>query len=269
MTTHDKLLRLQETIRGYGTLAVAFSGGVDSCFLLHVAHETLGERALALTVDSVFIPRDEILEAESFCRERGIRQQILRMDPLAIPGVAANPPDRCYLCKSTIFSLMRQEAERAGCAALADGSNADDVGDYRPGMRALRELGIRSPLMEAGLGKSEIRALSREMGLPCWDKPSAACLASRVAYGETLTVEKLRAVEKAEELLHTLGIRQCRVRVHGKTARIEVPPADFPSILPEENRRRIVSALKDCGFSYVSLDLEGFRSGSMNEILKK
>lgn len=268
MTIDEKFRRLNTLIRDCGSLAVAFSGGADSCFLLHTAHEALGDAVIALTVDSVLIPRREIAEAASFCEERKIRHLVLKADVLSLPQVAENPPDRCYHCKRSIFSLLRYSAESEGFSILSDGSNADDKGDYRPGMRALRELGVRSLLTEAGIGKAEIRELSRRSGLSGWGKPSAACLASRIAYGDNLTPEKLSAVEKAEELLHSLGVRQCRVRLHGQLARIEAPPGDFETLLKNENRLLIAETFKALGFMYVSLDLEGFRSGSMNEVLK-
>lgn len=268
MRLEEKDQKLREILRDCGSLAVAFSGGVDSSFLLKTAHEVLGERVLALTVDSVFVPRSEIEEAAAFCQAYGIRQKSLYVDVLSIPRVGGNPPDRCYYCKHALFSLMQREAAAAGIMVLAEGSNLDDSGDYRPGMRAIAELGIRSPLREAELTKLEIRELSRRMGLPSWDKPSMACLASRVAYGEVLSGEKLRAVESSELLLRSLGLRQCRVRVHGTLARIEVPPQDFGLIMDEKNRRLILEKLRVYGFPYVSLDLAGFRSGSMNEVLK-
>ncbi|MCR5664782.1 MAG: ATP-dependent sacrificial sulfur transferase LarE [Oscillospiraceae bacterium] len=266
MTARYKLERLRALLAGSGPLAVAFSGGTDSSFLLQTAQDLLGEGVLALTADSVFIPRAELEEAASFCRERGIRQKTVRIDVLRLPGVGVNPPDRCYLCKRAIFERLRAEAAAEGFSLLADGSNADDAGDYRPGMRALRELGVCSPLLEASLTKAEIRELSKARGLPGWDKPSAACLASRIAYGEALTEEKLRSVERGEALLHSLGFPLCRVRVHGTLARIELPPEEFGAAL--ENRRTIADALKELGFLYVTLDMTGFRSGSMNDALR-
>lgn len=268
MTLNEKKLKLREILRVYGSLAVAFSGGVDSCFLLKTAHEVLGGRVLAVTADSVFIPRAEIQEAQEFCRRYGIRQKLVAIDVLGLECVKNNPPDRCYHCKRGIFEHMIEAAAEDGISMMAEGSNLDDEGDYRPGMRAIRELSIRSPLKEAGLGKAEIRELSKRMGLDTWDKPSMACLASRVPYGDKLSKEKLYAVERAEQLLHSFGIRQCRVRIHGSLARIELQPEDFKLIMTADNRNKIIAACKEFGFSYVSLDLEGFRSGSMNEILK-
>ena len=267
MTTHEKYQSLLRILSSYESLAVACSGGVDSSFLLSAAREALDERILALTADSVLVPRAEIRDAAVFCQTHGIRQKLINMDVLSVPGVADNPPHRCYYCKHGLFERMLREAAEEGFSFLAEGSNVDDAGDYRPGMRALAELGILSPLREAGLNKAEIRQLAKEKGLNCWDKPSAACLASRIAYHEPITVEKLSAVEQAEELLKSIGLRQCRVRIHEKLARIEASPEKFPLLL--ERSEEIVDKLKALGFSYVTLDLEGFRSGSMNELLKK
>lgn len=267
MTIDEKHQKLREIIAGCGKLAVAFSGGVDSSFLLKAAHDVLGDRVLAVTADSVFIPRAEIHEARDFCQIQGIRQRIVRIDVLSVAGVKDNPADRCYHCKRGIFERMLSAAADDGIAVVAEGSNVDDEGDYRPGMRAIQELSVRSPLKEAGLNKAEIRELSRRLGLNTWDKPSMACLASRVPYGEELNCEKLRRVEQAEESLHGLGIVQCRVRCHGMLARIEVLPADFNKILQEPARTKLIDSFKQFGFSYVSLDLKGFRSGSMNETL--
>ena len=267
MTLNEKNLKLREILREYGSLAVAFSGGVDSGFLLKTAHEVLGGSVLAVTADSVFIPREEIQEAQEFCRRYGIRQKLVAIDVLGLECVKNNPPDRCYHCKRGIFERMIEAAAEEGICMIAEGSNLDDEGDYRPGMRAIRELSIQSPLKEVGLGKAEIRELSKRMGLDTWDKPSMACLASRVPYGDELSKEKLYAVERAEQLLHSFGIRQCRVRIHGSLARIELQPQDFCLLLEETLRRELVNKLKSFGFRYVSLDLEGFRSGSMNETL--
>lgn len=269
MSLEEKRARLYEILRACGSLAVAFSGGVDSSYLLKAAREVLGDQVLALTAESVFIPRRELAEAEAFCREQGVRLLLAPIDVLSLPPVAENPPDRCYHCKKGIFTKLRDLALAEGFPILAEGSNADDTGDYRPGSRAVRELKVRSPLLEAGLNKSEIRALSKELGLPTWDKPSMACLASRVAYGEALTPEKLCAVERAEEELHRLGFPQCRVRLHGSLARLELPPQEIGRLADDELRRSITDILRSSGFAYATLDLQGYRTGSMNEIISK
>ena len=258
-----KLENLKNYLCGLGSVAVAFSGGVDSTFLLKVAHDVLGDKVLALTATSVFIPRKEIEAAEKFCAENNIRQIIFEADVLKIDGVKENPADRCYLCKRALFENFLRLAEDK---ILVEGSNMDDAGDYRPGMRALTELKIKSPLREVGLYKSEIRELSKKMNLPTWNKPSMACLASRFVYGETLTAEKLSAVEAAEEFLRSAGFNQLRVRIHGTIARIEVLPEDFDKVI--KLHEEISSRLKSLNFDYVTLDLQGYRVGSMNLGLK-
>lgn len=265
MTIEEKYQGLLDDLRAAGSLAVAFSGGVDSCFLLRAAQEALGERVLAVTAVSDFVPPREAEEALSFCQALGIRHELLHAQVLDIPGVRENPPDRCYLCKRSLFEQMLSLAREKGMELLAEGSNLDDEGDYRPGLRAIRELGVLSPLRKAGLRKSEIRELSRRLGLPSWDKPSFACLASRFVYGEALDSERLRRVDRAEELLRSRGFRQYRVRVHGELARIEVPAIEIEKILAI--RELILQELKNLGFRYVTLDLEGYRTGSMNETL--
>ena len=264
-----KLERLRERLRVIGGAVVAFSSGVDSTFLLRVAHEELGGRVIAATIRSHTFPKRELDEATAFCRAEGIRHVVIDSEELDISGFAENPPDRCYHCKRELFGKLLGFARENGLAAVLEGSNIDDDGDYRPGRRAIRELGIISPLHEAGLTKTEIRALSREMGLPTSDKPSFACLASRFPYGERITVFGLERVEKAEQWLLDagLGLTQLRVRSHGDLARIEVPPADIPRLAacaPE-----ISAAFKDLGFAYVALDLLGYRTGSMNEVLQE
>lgn len=263
----QKMRKLSEYLAGLGSVAVAFSGGVDSTFLLQAAKDVLGDGVIALTAVSDFFPDRERREADAFCRERGIRQIICREEILKVPGVAANPANRCYLCKRALFEMFLAQAKRQGFSHVAEGSNLDDLGDYRPGLQAIAELGILSPLRECGFSKEDIRALSKEMGLPTASKPSYACLASRFAYGEEITSEKLAMVDQAEQLLLDLGFTQMRVRIHGTLARIEVLPEDFPRLAEPALRREIAEKLKTYGFSYVTADLAGYRTGSMNEML--
>ena len=262
-----KLEKLRERVRVIGSAVVAFSSGVDSTFLLRVAHEELGERVVAATIRSHTFPKRELDEAAAFCRAEGVRHVVIESEELDIPGFAENPPDRCYHCKRELFSRLLAFACANGLAAVLEGSNLDDDGDYRPGRRAIRELGIVSPLHEAGLTKTEIRALSREMGLPTSDKPSFACLASRFPYGERITAAALERVERAEQWLLDagLGLKQLRVRSHGDLARIEVPPDAIPRLAARA--AEIAAVFKDIGFAYVTLDLRGYRTGSMNEVL--
>ena len=258
-----KLDNLKKYLRGLEQVAVAFSGGVDSTFLLKVAHDTLGDKVSALTAASVFVPQRELDFTKKFCADNNIRQIIFEADVLKIDGVKENPVNRCYLCKRALFENFLRLADDK---ILVEGSNTDDASDYRPGIKALAELNIKSPLREVGLYKSEIRELSKEMNLPTWNKPSMACLASRFVYGESLTEEKLSQVESAEEFLFDKGFNQLRVRVHGNLARIEILPEDFPKLM--KLRGDIVNKLKSLGFDYVTLDLQGYRVGSMNSGLK-
>ena len=267
MTIHDKYKALQEYLASLESIAVAFSGGVDSTFLLRAAHDVLGDKAIAVTLSSSLFPHRELDEAKAFCRDNFITQIIIPIDELAIDGFRDNPPNRCYLCKRELFTRMLETARNHGLAHVAEGSNMDDLGDYRPGLKAIDELGIKSPLRVASLTKADIRELSRELGLPTWEKPSYACLASRFVYGETITPDKLIMVERAEGLLLSMGFTQMRVRIHGTLARIELLPEDFSRMLDEGRRTKIYDELKGYGFSYVSLDLRGYRTGSMNESL--
>ncbi|MBQ3424910.1 MAG: ATP-dependent sacrificial sulfur transferase LarE [Clostridia bacterium] len=265
MTTEEKYQRLLADLSALGSVAVSFSGGVDSTFLLWAAREALGDRVLAVTAASCSFPRRELDEAKRFCLEKGIEQVIVRSEELEIEGFRNNPPDRCYLCKKELFGKILTIARERGMAAVAEGSNLDDEGDYRPGLRAIRELGVESPLKKAGLTKAEIRDLSRQADLPTWDKPSFACLASRFPYGESITAEKLAMVDKAEQAVLDRGFSQVRVRIHGNVARIEVPAEDLDRLMAA--RGEIAAAVHAAGFAYAALDLDGYRTGSMNEVL--
>ncbi len=267
MDRKEKSRILREELRKMGRVAVAFSCGVDSAFLLKTAHEELGENCLAITADSPAVPRRELEEAKEFCRKYGIGQILFPTDELTMENYASNPADRCYHCKKRLFGRMWDLARERGCQFLLEGSNADDPGDYRPGMKAVEELNVVSPLKDAGFSKKEIRECAKEMGLDQWNKPSFACLASRFPYGQRITEQGLRQVEQAEEVLRQAGFSQYRVRKYEDLARVEVPAEEVSRLAEPGLRGQITEQIKAAGFRYVTLDMEGFRSGSMNERL--
>lgn len=265
----EKLTRLEEYIRGLGSLAVGFSGGVDSSLLLVVAANVLGDKAMAITGVDASIPERELKEAKEFCKEREIRHIICKVNPMKEESYRHNSPDRCYFCKHGIFTEIKKIAAENGIEYVAEGSNMDDLGDYRPGLKAVEELSVKSPLREAGLTKQNIREISKALGLPTWSKPAYACLASRFVYGEEITEEKLRMLDQAEQFLIEHGFLEERVRIHGNIARIEVPAKDIERLASEEIREAVYEKFKALGFMFVTIDMKGYKMGSMNATLQK
>ncbi len=257
--------RLVETLRGYARVAVAYSGGVDSTVVAQAAYEALGDAAIAVTAVSDSLASGELEEAEQLARRIGIRHRVIRTEEFADPNYLRNQPDRCYFCKSELYGQLSGLLGELGVDVIASGANTDDLGDHRPGMRAAAENGVRHPLQECGLGKPEVRALARAWGLPTWDKPATPCLSSRIAYGEEVSPERVRMIDQAEQWLRHRGLRILRVRYHkGDLARIEVPLDDLPRLVDLQVRGELIAAFRALGFKFVTLDLEGFRSGSFN-----
>ncbi len=269
MVIEQKWDHLKALLREMDRAIIAYSGGVDSSLLLRAASEVMGLGVTAVTADSETYPAGELLAAQAFARSLGVTHRILSTDELSSEDFVRNTPERCYFCKKELFSKLADIAEQEHAAWVIEGSNLDDLKDYRPGRKAAEELSVRSPLVEAGLSKSEVRELARSLNLSVWDKPSLACLSSRIPYGMKITPVLLRTIEAAEEKLQTLGFRQVRVRHHGDIARIEVRLEDFPRMLDPVTAKQITAAFRELGYTYVCMDLAGYRTGSMNEKLEK
>ena len=265
MTKQSKFFRLKNILKEMGSVIIAFSGGVDSTFLIKVARDTLGEKAMAVIATSPIYPQKELKEARCYARDIGIRYVVIETEEVSNPSFFSNPRDRCYYCKKELFAKIRDIAKREGIQFILDGTNKDDQNDFRPGRKACQELNIRSPFLEAGLSKGEIRKLSRRLKLSTWDKPPEACLSSRFPYGEEITRAKLKRIEEGERFIQSLGFRQVRLRHHGKLARIEVEKKDIPKFFRDGTEEKIVNKLLTLGYTYITLDLEGYCTGSLNK----
>ncbi len=268
LSPEAKEQRLKRLLRGYGSVVAAFSGGVDSSYLLYIAQVVLKDKVLAVTAQSPLYPQHHLKRAKDFAHRYGIAHTIIATDELASPRFRSNPPSRCYYCKVELFNRLKEIAAEKGYNVVIDGSNLDDTSDFRPGLKALQELKVLSPLIDVGITKEDVRYLSRKAGLPTWELPSSACLASRFPYHTTITGEKLKAVGQGENFLRELGFQQVRLRHHGDLARIEVLSSEIRRFLDDNVIEKVIKELKSLGFKYITLDLQGYRTGSMNEVLK-
>ncbi len=269
MNLTSKEERLREIFRELDSVIVAYSGGVDSSYVAYVANAELGPRAVCITGQSASLPEYQRAEIDSVVQKFGFQHEVIQTEELENPGYSANNPDRCFFCKDELYTKLESVARTRGVNCIVDGSTVDDLGDYRPGRRAASQHAVRSPLIEAGLTKSEVRELSRRATLPTWDKPASPCLSSRIAYGTTVTIERLNKVDRGEEILREFGFREFRVRHHDQLVRIEIAPSEMDRVLRKDLIDELARRFRQLGFKYVTLDLEGFRSGSMNEVIDR